>query len=172
MISARKEKYYIHLAEKLNNPSTSSKTYWKILKSFYKDIKVPLIPPLLVNNKFVSDFAAKANLFNEFISSQCIPLSNNSVLPSNKYFLTDKRLMTIDFKKEDILKMIRNLNVNKAHGHDDISIRMLKICDSMVTEALSILFKNCIERLKVEYFLIFGKCLISYRLTKKTINIT
>ena len=145
MISARKEEYYIHLAEKLNNPSTSSKTYWKILKSFYKDSKVPLIPPLLVNNKFVSDFAAKANLFNEFFSSQCIPLSNNSVLPSNKYFLTDKRLMTIDFKKEDILKIIRKLNVNKAHGHDDISIRMLKICDSVVTEPLSILFKNCIE---------------------------
>ena len=53
--------------------------------------------------------------------------------------------MTIDFKKEDILKIIRNLNVNKAHGHDDISIRMLKICDSVVTEPLSILFKNCIE---------------------------
>ena len=41
--------------------------------------------------------------------------------------------------------MIRNLNVNKAHGHDDISIRMLKICDSVVTEPLSILFKNCIN---------------------------
>ena len=90
MISARKEEYYIHLAEKLNNPSTSSKTYWKILKSFYKDSKVPLISPRLVNNKFVSDFAAKANLFNAFFSSQCIPLSNNSVLPSNKYFLQIK----------------------------------------------------------------------------------
>ena len=90
---------------------------------------MPLIPPLLVNNKFVSDFAVKANLFNEFFSSQCTPLSNNSILPSNKYFLTDKRLMTIDFNKEDILKIIRNLNFNKAHGHDDISIRMLQICD-------------------------------------------
>ena len=48
----------------------------------------------------------------------------------------------IKFNKDDFLK-IRNLNVNKAHGHDDISIRMLKICDSVVTEPLSILFKNC-----------------------------
>ena len=34
------------------------------------------------------------------------------------------------------------LNVNKAHGHDDISITMLKICDSELTEPLSIIFKN------------------------------
>ena len=143
MISVRKEEYYLHLSEKLNNPNTSSKTYWSILKSFYKGNKVPLIPPLLVNNKFVSDFTKKANLFNDFFASQCTPLSNNSTLPK-KYFLTEKRLITIDFNKDDILKIIRNLNVNKAHGHDEISIRMLKICDSAVTEPLSILFKNCI----------------------------
>ena len=143
-ISVRKEEY-LHLSKKLNDPSTSSKTYWSILKSFYNGSKVPLIPPLLVNNKFVSDFTKKANLFNDFFSSQCTPLSNDSVLPSCKYFLTDERLITIDFDKNDILKIIRNLNVNKAHGHDDISIRMLKICDSVVTEPLSILFKNCIN---------------------------
>ena len=145
MISVRKEEYYTHLSKKLNNPDTSSKTYWSILKSFYKGNKVPLIPPLLVDNKFVSEFSKKPNLFNDFFSSQCTPLSNNSVLPSNKHFLTDKRLTTIDFNKTDIIKIIRNLNVNKAHGHDNISIRMLKICDSAVTEPLSILFKNCIK---------------------------
>ena len=145
MISVRKEEYYLHLSKKFNDPSTSSKTYWSILKSFYNGSKVPLIPPLLVNNKFVSDFTKKANLFNDFFSFQCTPLSNESALPSCKYFLTDERLITIDFDKNDILKIIRNLNVNKAHGHDDISIRMLKICDSVVTEPLSILFKNCIN---------------------------
>ena len=67
-----------------------------------------------------------------------------SVLTSCKYFLTDGRLITIHFDKNDILKIIRNLNVNKANGHD-ISIRMLKICDSVVTEPLSILFKNSIN---------------------------
>ena len=59
MISVRKEEYYLHLSKKLNDLSTSSKTYWSILKSFYNGSKVPLIPPLLVNNKFVSDFTKK-----------------------------------------------------------------------------------------------------------------
>ena len=49
-------------------------------------------------------------------------ISNNSALPSSKYCITDKRLTTIKFNKDDILKIFRNLNVNKAHGHDNISI--------------------------------------------------
>ena len=36
--------------------------------------------------------------------------------------------------------MIRNLIVNKAHDHDDISILVL-----MLTGFLSIIFKNCID---------------------------
>ena len=78
-----------------------------------------------------------------FFSSQCTPISNKSVLPSNEHFITDKRLTRIKFNKDDILKIIRNLNVNKAHGHDDILIRMLKICDTVVTQPLSILLNNC-----------------------------
>ena len=53
MIATRKEEYYFHLPKKLNNPSTSSKTYWSILKSFYKGNKFLLIPLILVNNKIV-----------------------------------------------------------------------------------------------------------------------
>ena len=78
----------------------------------------------------------------KIFSSQCTTISNNSVSPSCKHFITDKRLTMTKFNKDDILK-IRNLNVNKAHGHNNISIRMLKICDSVVTEPLSIVFKSC-----------------------------
>ena len=45
---------------------------------------------------------------------------------------------------EDILKRIRNLNINKAHGHYDISIRILKILVEVV-ETLSLIYKNCID---------------------------
>ena len=141
----RKEKYYHDLSMKLNDPKTSAKTYWSILKSFYNDSKIPLIPPLLVNNKIVSDFTEKANLFNDFFATQCTPLSNNSVLPSAISFKTQSRLFSINFEKEDILKIMRNLNVNKAHGHDNISIQMLKTFDSILVETLSLIYKNCIN---------------------------
>ena len=41
--------------------------------------------------------------------------------------------------------MIRNLNVNKACGHDNVSIRILKICDSVLAEPLSLIYKNWIS---------------------------
>ena len=92
-------------------------------------LKIPLIPPLLVNNKIVSDFTEKANLFKDFFATQCTPLSNNSILPSAISFKTLSRLSSINFEKEDNLKIIRNLYVNKAHSHDNISIQMSKICE-------------------------------------------
>ena len=45
-----------------------------------------------------------------------------------------------------IIKIIRSLDTSKAHGHNDISIRMLKICDSAIIKPLSIIYRNCISQ--------------------------
>ena len=50
-----------------NDPKTNAKTYWSILKTFYNGKKVLIIPPLLINNKLISDFKLKANYFNDFL---------------------------------------------------------------------------------------------------------
>ena len=68
LISNRNEKYYHNLSLKLNDPKTSAKTYWSILKCFYNYSKIPLIPPLKENNKIVSDFTEKGNLFNDIMT--------------------------------------------------------------------------------------------------------
>ena len=51
----------------------------------------------------------------------------------------------ISFSESDILKVIRNLDPNKAHGHDEISIRMLKICDKTIYKPLYLIFSSCME---------------------------
>ena len=119
-----------------------AKTYWSILKTFYNDKKIPIIPPLLIDDKFVTDIQTKANIFNKFFADQCTPLKNDSALPTSQMFLTPSRLCTLNFNEEEIIKIIRNLNVHKAHGHDDISIRMIKICDKSILKPLILLFKN------------------------------
>ena len=43
------------------------------------------------------------------------------------------------------MKFITTLNINKSHGHDDISIRMIKICDSALLKPLSIIFNYCVR---------------------------
>ena len=41
-------------------------------------------------------------------------------------FLSQARLKTLDFKEVKTLKIIIALNINKAHGYENISIRMIK----------------------------------------------
>ena len=101
-----------------------------------------LIPPLLVDNKFVTDIQIKANIFNNFFAEQCTPLKNSSALPLNQMFLTQSRFNCIDFNGDEILKIVRALNIHKTHGHDDASIRMIKICDKSLVKPLILLFEN------------------------------
>ena len=52
LIRDTKAEYHSKLAAKLVNPSTRAKTYWSILKTFANGRKVPVMPPLLINNEF------------------------------------------------------------------------------------------------------------------------
>ena len=122
-----------------------AKTYWSILKSFYNYRKVPLIPLLLIDDKFVTDIETKINIFNKFFADQCQPLNNAIDLPTNQIFLTQSKLGSLDFNEGELLQIIRALNINKAHGHDDISIRMIKICDRSLLKPLILLFRNSIK---------------------------
>ena len=81
----------------------------------------------------------------KFFSKQCTPLESHSIIPEELKYLTNKRLSWIDFSDEDITKIIRGLDISKAHGHDDISVRMIKMCDSAISKPLRIIFQNCLE---------------------------
>ena len=81
LVSKCKDKYQNYIASRLNDPKANAKTYWSILKTFSNVKKVPIIPPLLINNNLISDFKLKANYFNDFFASQCTPSNNNSKIP-------------------------------------------------------------------------------------------
>ena len=144
-IRSSREKFYCKLSTKLANPSTSSKTYWSILKTFVNGKKITIIPPLLVNDNFITNVLEKSNLFNEFVSKQCQPLQNNSTLPKSNTYHTENRLNDFTFDNEKLLKIIQSLDANKAHGYDGISIRMLKLCRPSIIKPLSIIFQNCLK---------------------------
>ena len=141
MILKRKDDYHRQLSDKFNDLKMSAKAYWYILKTLYNGQKIPLIPPILVNNKLISNFKEKPNHFNAFFASRCTPVFNDSALPSTNNSVSNVSLSSIQFKDQDILKIIHFLNYNKAHGYDDISIILLKICNSSIVKPLSIIFK-------------------------------
>ena len=47
--------------------------------------------------------------------------------------------------EDNILKIMRALNINEVHGHDEISVRMIKICNKALVKHLSLIYKNCID---------------------------
>ena len=106
---------------------------------------MPVIPPLLVNNKFVTDFKVEANIFNDFFSKEYTPLANGSKLPENQVFLTNSRINSVPFSDDLVIYIIRSLNVNKAHGHDDISIRIIKMCYESLLRPLSIILRDSLK---------------------------
>ena len=85
-------------------------------------------------------------LFVFFFASHCTPLDINGNTPENQTYATDNRLSSLHFDDSDITKIIRSLDTAKAHGHDDISMRMLKIYDSAIIKPLTIDHRNCISQ--------------------------
>ena len=90
----------------------------------------------------------KLNYLTIFFVNQCSLLINNSVLPANLPQLTSKCLDSVHFSSNDMAKIISRLDPNKAHGHDILSIRMIKLCGNSICKPLSILFKDCLNEAK------------------------
>ena len=145
MILKRKDGYHHQLSDKLSDLETSAKAYWSILKTLYNGKKISLIPPILINKNLISYFKEKANHFNTFFASHCTQVSNDNALSNAANSVSNFSLSSIQFEYQDILKITHSLNYNKAHGYDDISTRLLKICDSSIVKPLSIIFKNCLQ---------------------------
>ena len=139
-----KEKYLQNQGEKLADPSTSHKTYWKILNGFLNKCKIPRIPPLFVNNTFVTESVEKATIFNNYFAEQCTPFQTGSTLPP-LIFNTNNRLSDIDVTAEEILGIIKVLQIKKAHGPDDISVSMIKLCGEGLSIPLQLIFQNIIR---------------------------
>ena len=65
------------------DPMARIKGYWSLSKTLLSNKKIPCIPPLLQNKKYVTDFRKKAELFSLFFAEQCSKIDNSSKIPLN-----------------------------------------------------------------------------------------
>ena len=145
LIDVLKQKYFSRISQKLESTSINTKCYWSLLKTFLNNKKIPCIPPLYHDDKFVCDFKEKSKIFNNYFAQQCSVINNNSTVPERILYRTDASLAKIVFTTDDIANIIKNLDSNKSHGHDNISIRMSKICGVSVCKPLEIIFRTCLN---------------------------
>ena len=145
LVDDAKLKYFTDIGRKLSDPSTGTKKYWSLINKILNKSKIPEIPPLLEDDIFVTDYASKAQIFNDHFILQCIALNSGSEIPS-ELPITSFQLREFLISDDKILKIIRNLNPNKAHGWDGISGRMIKMCDASLVVPLKLIFENCLHR--------------------------
>ena len=112
---------------------------------FKQKKKIPVIPTIFHDNKYITDFKQKVELFNSHFSKQCSHLINNSKIPSECSRNSHESSSSITFEINEIEKIIKNLDPNKSHGHDMLSIRMLKLCGESIYKPLNLIFKSCLE---------------------------
>ena len=75
-------------------------------------------------------------------------MNNFSKLHSTLKKKTDKFIWSISSSSNDIARIIRYLDPNKANGHDMITICMLKICGESISKPLEKIFKSCIGKVQ------------------------
>ena len=128
--------------------------------------KVPNIPPLLVNDKLITEFEAKTNIFNQYFTSQCTKINNNSILPLTLNHLTDNKLSSFNISSEVIFQLIKNL--------DPYLMDMMKFLKNCLSYALPQHANHLISSLRtvlhLENFLMFGKKVILFQSIKMGIS--
>ena len=145
MIEEAKRNYFLKVGRTLANPETSKKTYWSLLNNVLHKARIPIIPPLLENNSFITDFTEKAQVFNDYLMLQCSTIDTGSIIP-NHASVVSTVLEDVVISEDKILKIIRSLNPNKARGWDEISVRMIRLSDDALVIPLRIIFINCLNQ--------------------------
>ena len=105
------------------------------------DKRITLIPSLLHNNKFISNFKEKNKLLNEHFSKLYALRQNRNTITSVFTPLTQKSLSSFQFAANNIKS-----DSNKEHSHDTISIRMIKLCGDSIYRQLEMIFKSSLNQ--------------------------
>ena len=81
----------------------------------------------------MSDFQVK--------TSQCTPVKNASKLSKSMY-KTCKRSTSFEISEDEILLIAKNLNVDKAHKWNKLSVRMINIWCKSLTPLFKLMFSS------------------------------
>ena len=128
-----------------SDPALISKRFWTHVKSKSKSTRIP--ETVKYCNRFRSDPKDQANLFNEYFYNQFSEASNYNI----DIDFINNDFLDLQFHSEDIFKILKMMNANKAAGPDGIHGKVLKNCARSLAYPLSILFNlsfvtGCIPR--------------------------
>ena len=119
-----KSNYYEKIKNKLCDSKTGSKQYWHLIKSLYGSKIEAGIPSIIDGDKIISTAREKSELFNKhFLKKSTLPDDLPRLPPLE---IPEFSLDLIQTNEDEVKKIIRGLNVNKASGYDNVSNKLIK----------------------------------------------
>ena len=138
LIRSNKKKYFSNLNERLQDSSTSSKSWWGIVKSLYGAIMQMSIPTLIEGARYICCSKEKSELFNDYFYAQNLIDDSCAILPSNiSYFQTTITLSNIYASEREINNLLKSVDTSKACGCDGIGNKILKLCANGITTSFT-----------------------------------
>ena len=100
----------------------------KVAVKILNKAKIPIIPPLLENGLFVTDFTEKAKIFNDYFILQCSTIETGSELPDyvpipiariDDFEISDEKILNIIGKPYmEVARQCANINcMRKRAAH-------------------------------------------------------
>lgn len=135
------KEYELKLVNRLrSDKNISPRCWWNTTKSLLGVNKKTPIPALLdSNNTLVNDDKSKAGILNDLFLQYSRINTDNAHLPPPEP-LTDTSLETVSLAEEEVLALLKTINISKATGPDKISPRMLKEAAPSIASSLTRLF--------------------------------
>ena len=94
---------------------------------------------------FVTNFQAKANIFNDHFVEQCSVIIMIASYQISSLARCDSLLSNVEITGEKILHIIRSLDPKKNHGWDDLSINIIKLSGIEIVKPLYLVHMKCLE---------------------------
>ncbi|XP_015779033.1 PREDICTED: uncharacterized protein LOC107356917 [Acropora digitifera] len=128
LIRFAKKSFYERANTDLSNPDTNCKKWWSIVNKVCGRENSSTIPPIIENEVPIFDSKEKACIFNDYFVLQTeLPLAN-AIPPIIQPYQTQQFLSNIIATEEQVLELMKGVDISKACGYDGIGNKIIKLC--------------------------------------------
>ena len=138
LVRDAKTNFFKKLATSLHQGNLNSKQWWKITKQFLKQSNDSDIPLIIHNGEHHSSSIDKANIINDYFSTQSTVDDTHATLPPLNP--SDTVLSEIVVSEQDVNDVLKLIDGNKACGPDLVSPKLLKDGATVLTPHLCKIF--------------------------------
>ena len=128
LIRFAKKSFYERANTDLSNPDTNCKKWWSIVNKVCGRENSSTIPPIIENEVSIFYSKEKACIFNDYFVLQTeLPLAS-AIPPIIQPYQTQQFLSNIIATEEQVLELMKGVDISKACGYDGIGNKIIKLC--------------------------------------------